>query len=213
MRTMHDAILIGIGTAQNDNPQLNGTFTLSRWATKEINHLSYPVRYLPSPPEHHPHHLPRPIILDTHLRLDVTCKLLQNYQAGSGRRPWVMSANPEANVSEEWIARRTALETAGAKVIPVALEHGNILPVACGIPNSPLSHVGMLSIPAVLRSLRDQGIQSLMVEGGARVIREFLSTASMVDTMIITVAPQLVGDQGTAYSLSEVSWRSNIRHS
>ena len=116
-----------------------------------------------------------------------------------------MSANPKPGMAEEWIARRNALEAAGAKVIPVALEHGDILPVACGIPNSLFNHVGLLSIPAVLRSLRDQGIQSLMVEGGARVIREFLSTASVVDTMIITVAPQLVGDRGTAYSLSEVS--------
>jgi riboflavin biosynthesis pyrimidine reductase len=26
MRTMHDGILIGIGTAVNDNPQLNGAY-------------------------------------------------------------------------------------------------------------------------------------------------------------------------------------------
>lgn len=26
MRTMHDGIMIGIGTAMNDNPQLNGAY-------------------------------------------------------------------------------------------------------------------------------------------------------------------------------------------
>jgi riboflavin biosynthesis pyrimidine reductase len=97
----------------------------------------------------------------------------------------------------------------GAKIIPVPVENGDVLPNHRAHPISSSANTGLLSIPAVLRSLREQGIQSLMVEGGARVIHGFLRTASsssgaMVDTVIITVAPQLVGERGTAYSLSEV---------
>jgi len=50
----------------------------------------------------------------------------------------------------------------------------------------------------VLRTLHDQGITSLMVEGGQRVISSFLSTGpTLVDILIITVAPILVGQAGT----------------
>jgi 2,5-diamino-6-(ribosylamino)-4(3H)-pyrimidinone 5'-phosphate reductase len=125
MRTMHDAILIGIGTALNDNPQLNGESVLS---LIERNRSMHSVRRLPPSPEHRPYHLPRPIILDTGLRLDVSCRLLQNYQAGSGRRPWIMAAIPKATGAEEWFTRRNALETAGAIIIPVPVENGDILP-------------------------------------------------------------------------------------
>jgi 2,5-diamino-6-(ribosylamino)-4(3H)-pyrimidinone 5'-phosphate reductase len=78
----------------------------------------------------------------------------------------------------------------------------------------------MLSIPHVLHKLRELGIQSLMVEGGATVIRSFLEAAStsphtqpgssraFVDALIITVAPIIVGDRGVAYSLKQVCKRS-----
>ncbi len=48
------------------------------------------------------------------------------------------------------------------------------------------------------------GIRSLMVEGGASVIRAFLTAAGssaspVVDTVIVTVAPVLVGNEGVGY--------------
>ncbi|KAH8987419.1 dihydrofolate reductase-like domain-containing protein [Lactarius hatsudake] len=69
MRTMHDGILIGIGTAVNDNPQLN----------------EHALSALPPP---------RPLILDPHLRLSPTCKLIINAAKGAGVAPWVISARP-----------------------------------------------------------------------------------------------------------------------
>ena len=57
----------------------------------------------------------------------------------------------------------------------------------------------MLSLPEVLLKLRHLGIKSLMVEGGARIIDSFLQ-AALVHTLIITVAPTLVGADGIAYS-------------
>jgi len=65
---------------------------------------------------------------------------------------------------------------------------------------------GKISISALLEQLCSLGIRSLMVEGGASVIGSFLSEASqsdkrrsIIDTIIVTVAPTFVGDDGTGY--------------
>ena len=71
---------------------------------------------------------------------------------------------------------------------------------------------GFLSITDVLTKLQELGIRSLMVEGGATVIASFLKSVShpsgipkpLVDTLIITVAPTMVGDQGIAYTQDQV---------
>jgi 2,5-diamino-6-(ribosylamino)-4(3H)-pyrimidinone 5'-phosphate reductase len=46
------------------------------------------------------------------------------------------------------------------------------------------------------RLLRELGINTLMVEGGAQIIEQFLSTSlaerPLVDSLVITVAPMLV---------------------
>ena len=43
---------------------------------------------------------PRPIVLDNRLELPLDCKLLKNYNNGTGRKPWILttasSSNPAA---------------------------------------------------------------------------------------------------------------------
>ena len=58
-----------------------------------------------------------------------------------------------------------------------------------------------LPIPAVLPALHELGIHSLMVEGGAQVIASFFATSSVVDSVIVTVAPTFVGADGVGYGL------------
>ncbi|KAI0053418.1 dihydrofolate reductase [Auriscalpium vulgare] len=188
MRTMHDGILIGVGTAVNDNPQLN-------------------VRHLPFPSQNthlqHYHH-PRPLILDPHLRTSPACKLIVNASKGAGIAPWIISARPpsadgfwasEGDVEkvQQWEARQDALCAAGATVVLVERETLH--------PDLPSTNTD-LPLAAVLKTLRAQGIKSIMVEGGARVIQSFLSTAAseqLVDALIITVAPTFVGGDGISY--------------
>ena len=58
----------------------------------------------------------------------------------------------------------------------------------------------LLHFPAVVRSLRNLGVNSLMVEGGARVISSLIGSHSdLIDVIIVTVAPVFVGDRGIAY--------------
>ncbi|KAG8858870.1 2,5-diamino-6-(ribosylamino)-4(3H)-pyrimidinone 5'-phosphate reductase [Serendipita sp. 411] len=102
MRSMHDAILVGINTVINDNPQLN-------------------TRHLPSRDEGYPQ--PLPVILDTTLRIPLDCKLIKNAVTGIGRFPLVLCAQGSESLS----LRKAELESLGVTVIPVASkEHGRI---------------------------------------------------------------------------------------
>ena len=51
---------------------------------------------------------------------------------------------------------------------------------------------GGIDLPALVDKLGEMGVTSLMVEGGAQVITSFISS-QLVDQVIVTVAPVLVG--------------------
>ncbi len=108
---------------------------------------------------------PQPIIVDSRLRLPLSAKLLTTHP----RKPIVATtemADPQ---------KVAALQDAGATVFR--------LPATAG---------GQVSLPHLLACLDKQGIRSLMVEGGAGIITSFL-TEQLVDRLVITVAPLLVG--------------------
>ncbi|SPO37720.1 uncharacterized protein PSFLO_03196 [Pseudozyma flocculosa] len=100
LRTLHDGILVGIGTVLNDDPQLNARLLSS-----------------PTPVDR----LPRPIVLDSALRTPVACKLIRNGQSGVGRRPLILCS---ASADEE---RRRALHEAGAEVVQLPSAGGSQL--------------------------------------------------------------------------------------
>ncbi len=109
---------------------------------------------------------PRPIILDSELRCPINARCLE-----ASRRPIVATTE---RAPED---RRRDLEAQGVAVLT--------LPVCQG----DKSH---LDLAALLTQLLTESIRSVMVEGGARVITSFLR-ARLVDRMIITIAPVLVG--------------------
>ncbi|KAN0064848.1 hypothetical protein ACQY0O_001905 [Thecaphora frezii] len=100
LRTMHDGILVGIGTVLNDNPQLN-------------------ARLLSSPPP--TDRLPRPVVLDSSLKTPVDCKLIRNAKNGIGRTPLIVCSG---NASAE---RKQALTEAGAEVVELPASEGQSL--------------------------------------------------------------------------------------
>jgi 2,5-diamino-6-(ribosylamino)-4(3H)-pyrimidinone 5'-phosphate reductase len=163
------------------------------------------ARHLPPAPSGSSHHLPRPVIIDTNLRLPPTCKLLRNFQNGQGRRPWVVCASGD---SEEWRQRLEALENAGATILQVS-KQGSIMLRKSVAYTLTLRLGDGLSILAVLTTLRQEGIRSLMVEGGAQIIASFLAAKSsigeyIVDSIIVTVAPTIVGDSGVGYGVENL---------
>ena len=138
MRTIHDGIMVGINTVLNDNPQLNSTCHDDRLAyplpmADRQSTTPHTARHLPPLPATSissstgpvRYHLPRPIVLDTHLRFPLDCKLLKNYEDKRGRRPWVLASPPRSEPElEAWQSRRSALEAKGARVIEVPASDG-----------------------------------------------------------------------------------------
>lgn len=139
LRADNDAILIGIGTALADNPQLT-------------------VRLVAGDN-------PQPIILDSTLRLSPAARLLSH----PDRKPWLFcreDASPE---------KRAELEAAGARVFAVGVDEN-----------------GRLNLKQVLQTLKQNGIDSVMVEGGSEVITSFLAS-QLVERVVLTIAPMFVG--------------------
>jgi 3,4-dihydroxy 2-butanone 4-phosphate synthase/GTP cyclohydrolase II len=131
---------------------------------------------------------PQPVILDSHLRFPLAAKLLTR----TDRKPWVFyREGAEAGVaSGAALARREALAAAGARLFPVPGGDGG------------------LDLRRVLDRLLAEGIRSLMVEGGARVLGSFISQG-LASQAVITVSPTVVqGFEGprmpdTGHSLRE----------
>lgn len=108
---------------------------------------------------------PQPVILDSHLRFPPGARLLQNPTL----KPWILAADSADS------ARRAALSAAGARVVSI-----------------PALPDGRLNLAEVVAFLGREGITSLMVEGGARVITAFLASG-LADWLVITVAPVFIG--------------------
>lgn len=138
LRTVHEGLLVGIETVLADNPRLT-------------------VRLAEG-------NAPRPVILDSHLRLPLTAALWNH-----PRPPLVLTT---AAASAE---RQAALEAAGAQIVRL-----------------PATAEGRVSLPHALAALPAHGIPHLMVEGGARIIHAFLA-AELVDWLVVTVSMQLSG--------------------
>jgi riboflavin-specific deaminase-like protein len=122
------------------------------------------------PPEPPPHPQPQPVVLDSRLRFPVSARLL----ARDDRKPWIFTCS-DAEASNQ---KATTLERRGARIFRVRRGPGG------------------LDLYPVLQALAAEGIGSLMVEGGARVLRAFIA-AGFADQVVLTTSPSLAtGLQG-----------------
>ena len=108
---------------------------------------------------------PQPIVADSRLRFPLSANLLCEHPLS----PWIAAGEP-ADAS-----RQHVLEAAGAHVLRL-----------------PMNARGHVNLTALLERLGALGINSVMVEGGARIITSFLAER-LVDHIVLTVAPRLVG--------------------
>jgi len=136
LRSLHDGILVGIGTVLSDNPQL----TVRNWSGSN----------------------PQPIVLDSQLRTPPSAKICHH----PDQRCWILTLQSDDQALGEQV---------------------EVLSVPRAEENQQRVHLG-----EAMSLLRERGIKSLMVEGGAKVITAFLK-ARLADALILTVAPRLVG--------------------
>jgi 3,4-dihydroxy 2-butanone 4-phosphate synthase/GTP cyclohydrolase II len=107
---------------------------------------------------------PQPVILDTKLRFPTKALALEN-----SKPPWIITTARSDS------KRRKHLESRGARVI-----------------NLRTTRSGWIDLPSVLEYLAQREIDSIMVEGGARVITSFLEER-LADYFVITITPFFVG--------------------
>jgi GTP cyclohydrolase II len=138
LRATHEAILVGIDTVIADNPYLT---------VRLVEGVS-----------------PRPVVLDSHLRLPLNSNLLKNKVS-----PLIATT---ASASRE---KQQGIEERGALVVRT-------------LPDER----GWVDLHSLLDILANLGINNIMVEGGARVITSFLSL-QLVDWIVITIAPTFLG--------------------
>ncbi|MCZ6625451.1 MAG: bifunctional diaminohydroxyphosphoribosylaminopyrimidine deaminase/5-amino-6-(5-phosphoribosylamino)uracil reductase RibD [Deltaproteobacteria bacterium] len=142
LRNQVDAVLIGVGTALADNPRL----------TCRLPHGRDPWR----------------IILDGHLRIPLTARLLRQRE-------------PEKTIvftgSRSPIKKVKAIRGYGAQVWTFPL------------------HDGKISFASILKKLGKMGLVSVMIEGGATTASRALRK-KVVDKVLFIYAPKIIGGEG-----------------
>ena len=146
LRNSHDAILVGRGTVEADNPSLT---------TRQVTNGRDPVR----------------VVLDTLLKISLQSKLLHLDSSAPTLLFCSQSADPQ---------KRKVLSS---------MENVSVLTVR-------KRKDGGLDLDAVLTTLGQMGICSLLVEGGAEVHSSFL-VQGLVDRVVLFVAPLFAGSSGT----------------
>ncbi|KAK7522408.1 putative riboflavin biosynthesis protein Rib7 [Phyllosticta citriasiana] len=173
LRSVHDAILIGAGTALADDPSLNCRIA----GVGGYGDGSEPPL----------HRQPRPVVVDARGRWDWCpdegrdeAKVLQLARQGRGRAPWVLVAEGEKKKK-----KKRVLEEAGGRVFGVRVGED-----------------GSMAWRDVLALLAREGVGSVMIEGGAGVINQLLEPCNMalVDSVIVTIAPTWLGRGGVVVS-------------
>jgi len=136
LRALHDTILVGVGTVLSDDPRLT---------TRLVSGAN-----------------PRPIVLDSRLRMPPTARLLST----DAPAPMV------ATTAGCCVQAEQMLRAAGAQVVHL-----------------PATASSRVDLTALLEYLGDRGVRSLMVEGGSQVIESFLRER-LVDYLVVTLSMQ-----------------------
>ena len=173
LRTRHDAICVGVGTAEADDPGLN-----SRLAPGTAGGTTSQ---------------PRPIVLDPRARWAVSdaSKVIRLAREGRGRAPFVITATPASEIPAQ---RRAVLERCGGKYI--------VVEGLADAGREDDDGARRLRWADILAAVWREGLKSIMIEGGGHVLNSLLvpPESGFVDSVIVTVAPTWLGKGGVVVS-------------
>lgn len=160
LRSRHDAILIGAGTAIVDDPALNCRL-------EGVGYLNQP----------------RPVVLDPRGSWSVSAesRVVLKAWEGSGKGVWVLY--DEERIDEYPAEMKEAVREGKGRLIPVPL---------VWMKETQSREVLLEDLMIVLA---EEGIRSVMVEGGAKVINDLLrpECQHFVNSVVITIAPVFLG--------------------
>lgn len=125
---------------------------------------------------------PRPVIVDPHMRFaHGGSKMAQLEYERKGKAPWLITRPRKLDNPMDQSCRVVKCDEEGP----------------FNVNNLPYS-----SFPifwrSILEALKHEGINSVMIEGGAQVISTLLTIPELVDSVIITQAPTWIGQGGVA---------------
>ncbi|KAL4923264.1 RibD family protein [Aspergillus undulatus] len=127
---------------------------------------------------------PRPVVIDPMGRWPVhpDCRMLRTTVEGKGRAPWVV-VSPGAQIHPQ---KLMMLKGYGGDFLRIMEYHQN----------------WRLRWEPILKALASEGIKSVMIEGGARVLSELLNPeyTEFIDSIIVTIAPTYLGSGGVGVS-------------
>jgi diaminohydroxyphosphoribosylaminopyrimidine deaminase/5-amino-6-(5-phosphoribosylamino)uracil reductase len=176
LRHASDAVLTGIGTVIADDPQLT-----------DRSGMQVPIRSGVYEPSALPRRRPLlRVILDTHLRIPLTSQL-------------VRSAASARSTSGSQSARRSEpdLLILCGSVAPPA-KAAALRDLGVEVEQLP-DHAGRLSLPAVLSTLGERNILSLLLECGSRLNGAFLNQ-NLVDKAVLLYAETELGDEALPFA-------------
>ncbi|KAI1165077.1 dihydrofolate reductase-like domain-containing protein [Nemania serpens] len=182
LRSRHDAICVGVGTAIADDPGLNSRLATEDEGEGEGEGESKSRGMVTA-------HQPRPIVIDPRLRWDFTAhsKVMRLAREGKGLAPYVVTLEKEPPAHKKRI-----LEDAGGKFVILNTRSGD---------EDMTGGTHRLDWRVILSAVRQEGLRSIMIEGGAEVINSLLSeNANLVDSVIVTIAPLWLGKGGVTVS-------------
>lgn len=169
LRSRHDGILIGVGTAVADDPGLNCRINgVGGYGQDGLNGQ------------------PRPVVIDPTARWEFSedSKLFQLCREGRGRAPWIITAIENPSPRKQALLEKYGGQFMSAKMLR--------------------THTGghQIDWQDLLTTLKSNGLQSIMVEGGGHVINSLLSPhyMSLLNSVIVTIAPTWLGQGGVVVS-------------
>lgn len=130
---------------------------------------------------------PQPIVVDPSARWDFTAesKLFKLCREGRGQPPWVVTA-----VKDPPVERKELLEEYGGKYLHIDLK------------TDPSTGEHRLDWHELFITLKQTGLDSVMVEGGGQIINSLLEPPylSEINMVIVTIAPTWLGQGGVVVS-------------
>lgn len=202
LRSRHDGILIGVGTAIADDPGLNcrteGVGGYNNQEESDDPTKATTITALDDEEDEGPGSdplpgQPRPIILDPNRRWHFTheSRIFQIVREGKGKAPIILtraSSRQGSGEAERW---------------RILCEHGGLLrcPKEETKDKSKCMKSGSRwSWKYILEFLyKEAGIKSLMIEGGGEVINDLLGrkeNLELIDSVVLTIAPVYLGKGG-----------------